>query len=92
LRIGLPPKLERGVVPDMEALVEAGETINLDPNDGDPMDISVFPFSYGKEGRTTSAIAHLLDAPGNLDVWTDATVEKLVFEGDEVVGVATGDR
>ncbi|KAF2829120.1 alcohol oxidase [Ophiobolus disseminans] len=91
LKIGLPPVLEVGVVPQMEALIEAGEKINLDPNSGDPIGISVFPFSYSKEGRTTSAIAHLLDAPGNLEVWTGAKVERLVFSGERVVGVVTED-
>lgn len=91
LKIGMPPLLERGVVPEMEALIEAGDKINLDPNSGDPTGISIFPFSYSKEGRTTSAIAHLLDAPSNLEVWTNAKAEKLVFEGDKVVGVVTED-
>jgi choline dehydrogenase-like flavoprotein len=91
LKVGLPPVLEKGVVPQMEALREAGETINLDPNSGNPLGVSVFPYSYSKEGRSTSAIAFLRDTPENLTVWTDATVTKLVFEGDRVVGVRTAD-
>lgn len=89
LKVGLPPVLEKGVAPQMEALIEAGETVNLDPNSGNPVGISIFPASYGKEGRNSSAIAHLLDPPANLEVWTDATVDKLVFEGMRVVGVET---
>lgn len=91
LKVGLPPQLERGVVPQMEAVLAAGDKLNPDPNSGDPVGISVFPYSYSKEGRCTSAIAHLLNAPNNLEVWTGATVEKLVFEGDKVVGVITAD-
>ncbi|KAF2855887.1 GMC oxidoreductase [Plenodomus tracheiphilus IPT5] len=91
LKVGLPPVLEAGVVPQMEALIQAGEKINLDPNSGDPVGVSVFPFSYSKDGRSTSAGAHLLDPPGNLEVWTDASVEKLVWEGKKVVGVTTAD-
>lgn len=91
LKVGLPPVLEAGVVSQMEALREAGEKINLDPNSGDPVGVSVFPFSYSKEGRTTSAGAYLLNPPKNLEVWTDATVEKLVWDGTRVVGLTTAD-
>lgn len=91
LKIGLPPVLEKGMIPQMEALVDAGEKVNLDPNSGNPVGMSVFPMSYDKKGRCTSAMAHLLDSPKNLEVWTGATVEKLVFEGNRVVGVKTAD-
>jgi choline dehydrogenase-like flavoprotein len=91
LKVGLPPVLESGVVPQMEAVLAAGDKVNLDPNSGDPIGVSVFPYSYSKEGRTTSAIAHLHDPPANLEVWTGAKTEKLVFEGTKVVGVVTAD-
>lgn len=91
LKVGLPPVLEKGAAPHMEALKEAGEKINLDPNSGDPVGVSVFPYSYSKEGRSTSAIAHLKDSPKNLEVWTGAMVERLVFEGERVTGVEIGD-
>ncbi|KAF2129381.1 GMC oxidoreductase [Dothidotthia symphoricarpi CBS 119687] len=91
LKVGLPAALEEGVVPQMQALREAGEKINLDPNSGNPVGVSVFPNSYSKVGRSTSAGAHLLDPPDNLEIWTDATVQKLVFQGDRVVGVETKD-
>ncbi|KAI8942906.1 hypothetical protein NX059_000945 [Plenodomus lindquistii] len=91
LKVGLPPVLEAGVMPQMEALVEAGEKINLDPNSGDPVGVSVFPYSYSKEGRSTSAGAFLRDRPRNLEVWTEASVEELVWEGKRVVGVKTAD-
>ncbi|KAH8724932.1 hypothetical protein GQ44DRAFT_243412 [Phaeosphaeriaceae sp. PMI808] len=91
LKVGLPPVLELGVLPQMEAMIEAGEKLNLDPNSGDPTGLSVFPYSYSTQGRSTSAIAHLLDPPQNLEVWTDATVVKLLFDGTKVVGVVTAD-
>jgi choline dehydrogenase-like flavoprotein len=91
LKVGLPPVLEQGVVPQMEGLAAAGEKINLDLNSGDPMGIAVFPHSYSKEGRSTSAIAHLVDPPSNLEVWTDAKAEKFVWDGKKVVGVVTED-
>ena len=90
LKVGLPPQLEDGVTEQIEALLEAGEELNLDPNSGDPVGVYVFPYSYSKEGRSTSA-THLVDPPDNLEVWTDATVEKLLWEGDRVVGVVTSD-
>ncbi|KAH5372463.1 hypothetical protein HBI49_062490 [Parastagonospora nodorum] len=91
VRVGLPPVLEKGVVPQMEALRDAGEKLNKDPNSGDPIGMSVFPMSYDKRGRCTSAMAHLMESPSNLEVWTGATVRDLVFEGERVVGVRTAD-
>ncbi|KAH7088832.1 hypothetical protein FB567DRAFT_318978 [Paraphoma chrysanthemicola] len=91
LKVGLPSVLEKGVVPQMEAVAAAGEKVNLDPNSGDPVGVSVFPYSYSKKGRSTSAGAFLADASSNLEVWTEAVVEKLVFEGERVVGVRLAD-
>jgi choline dehydrogenase-like flavoprotein len=91
VKVSLPSVLEEGVQPTMEALIKAGEKVNLDANSGNPVGISVFPSSYSKDGRTTSATAHLVDAPENLEIWTDAAVHKLVFEGAKVVGIETAD-
>jgi hypothetical protein len=91
LKVGLPPVLEQGVVPQMEALAAGGEKINLDPNSGDPMGTFVFPHSYSNEGRCTSAIAHLMDPPSNLEVWTDAKAERFVWQEKKVVGVILQD-
>lgn len=91
LKVGLPPVLEKGAAPHIEALAEAGAELNLDLNSGNPIGIGVFPYSYSKEGRSTSAIAHLKDSPKNLEVWTGAVVERLSWDGERVVGVETGD-
>jgi choline dehydrogenase-like flavoprotein len=93
VRVGLPPTLEKGVLEGMQALIDHGEKINLDPNDGDPMGMSVFPYSYSQGGRTTSAVAHLKDAGDNLKVWTDANVTRLLWSehGEMVIGVQTED-
>ncbi|EMD69672.1 hypothetical protein GGP41_001188 [Bipolaris sorokiniana] len=91
LNVGLPPILETAVQPQMEALMQAGEKLNLDPNSGDPVGISIFPATYAKQGRCTSATAHLTDPPKNLEIWTDAKVTKLLWEGKKVVGVVTED-
>jgi choline dehydrogenase-like flavoprotein len=91
LKIGLPPVLEKGVVEQLEALVGMGEKGNLDTNSGNPVGVGVFPSSYSKEGRITSAGAFLLNPPDNLHIWTDAKVGKLVWEEEKVVGVVTED-
>ncbi|UPX18625.1 Choline dehydrogenase [Ascochyta rabiei] len=54
VKVGLPPVLEKGVLETMQALVGAGEKVNLDPNSGDPVGMSVFPYSYSKDGRSTT--------------------------------------
>lgn len=91
VKVNLPPILEKGVVPVMEALAGAGEKVNSDFNSGDPVGIGIMPSSSSKDGRTTSASAHLVDAPDNLTIWTDATVHRLRFEGTKVTGIDTAD-
>jgi hypothetical protein len=93
VKVGLPPQLEKGVLEGMRALVDAGEKVNLDPNSGDPIGMSVFPYSYSKDGRTTSAVAHLKDTGSNLKVWTDASVSTFLWseDGERVRGVETAD-
>lgn len=89
VRVRLPPSFEEGVENTMKALLASGEKFNPDPNSGDPIGVSIFPNSYSKDGRTTSANAHLVNTPDNLTVWTAATVHKLVFDGKKVVGIET---
>lgn len=91
VKVCLPDVLEEGITTSMEALIKNGEKLNLDPNSGDPVGISIFPASYSKDGRTTSATAHLVDAPDNLEIWTGAAVHRLVFEGTKVVGIEAAD-
>ena len=91
VKVCLPARLEDGVARTMEALAQEGERINLDLNSGDPIGIGVLPSSYSRDGRTTSANAHLVDPPANLTVWTGSAVRRLVFEGSRVVGVKMPD-
>jgi choline dehydrogenase-like flavoprotein len=92
VKVCLPPALERGIEPVIETVVKhSGDNINLDFNNGDPIGIGIFPSSTSKDGRTTSATAHLVDAPSNLEIWTDAVVTRLSFDGFKVVGVETAD-
>ncbi|KAH7116109.1 choline dehydrogenase [Dendryphion nanum] len=91
VKVSLPPELEKGFASGMEALIKSGEKINLDANSGDPMGISIFPASASADGRTTSAIAHLVDPPKNLTIWTGATVSRLELSGTKVTGIETTD-
>jgi choline dehydrogenase-like flavoprotein len=89
VRVRLPPSFEDGVENTMKAVLANGDKWNPDANSGDPTGISVFPSSYSKDGRTTSANAHLVNPPENLTVWTAATVHRLLFDGQKVIGIET---
>lgn len=91
VKVSLPPVLEKGFASGMEALIKNGEKINLDANSGDPIGISIFPASSSVDGRTTSAIAHLVDPPENLTIWTGAAVERLDIADSKVTGIETSD-
>lgn len=91
VKVYLPPNVEKGTVPMLEAIHKNGDVINLDFNSGDPMGFGVFPASYSKDGRTTSATAHLINPPDNLTIWTGATVNRLQFDGTKVTGIEAVD-
>ncbi|ORY09615.1 choline dehydrogenase [Clohesyomyces aquaticus] len=91
VKVSLPPILEKGVAPELEAVIKNGEQINLDFNTGNPIGMGIVANSSGPEGRTTSATAHLVDVPENLTIWTDAAVHKLVIDGTKAVGIETAD-
>ncbi|KAF2277314.1 choline dehydrogenase [Westerdykella ornata] len=91
VKVSLPPQLEEGIASTMEALLAHGERLNVDPNSGNPIGISIFPSSYSKDGRTTSANAHLLNPPRNLTIWTGEPVYRLQFDGSKVVGIERAD-
>ncbi|KAF2866413.1 hypothetical protein BDV95DRAFT_505141 [Massariosphaeria phaeospora] len=91
VKVCLPPKLEKGIAPSIEAVLRNGEMMNLDVNSGNPIGFSIFPATYSKDGRTTSANAHLVDAPDNLEIWTNAAVHRLMFDGTKVIGIMAAD-
>ena len=62
---------------------------NLDVNSGDPLGASVCQISARDGRRTTASGAYLLDAPSNLSIITDVTVEKIIFVHGKAVGVMT---
>lgn len=60
---------------------------NLDHNSGNPIGLGVFPATYYRGMRTTSATAHLARAPNNLVVMTDSAATRIHFEGKQAMGV-----
>lgn len=91
VKVSLPPVLEKGIAHAMEGLAKSGERVNLDANSGDPMGIAVFPASSSADGRTTSAIAHLVDPLENLTIWVGSAVQRLNITGKKARGVETRD-
>ena len=67
--------------------ITAKFTKNLDHNSGDPIGMSVCQIAASNGRRTTASDAFLSAAPANLMVVTNATVERVLFEGQKAVGV-----
>ena len=59
---------------------------NNNHNSGDPIGISVCQLSAHGGDRVTASGAYLESTPSNLTIMTNATVTKLVFKGESVVG------
>lgn len=88
VNVSLPPVLEKGVAIALDAMDKFGiGPRNLDLNSGDPVGVGIFPSSYGGDGRTTSAIAHLANTPDNLTIWSNSTVSRFILDGKKVLGV-----
>lgn len=92
VNVSLPLVLEKGTAVALDAMDKFGMgPRNLDLNSGDPVGVGIFPSSYGHDGRTTSATAHLLNAPNNLTIWSNATVSRFILDGKKVLGVELAD-
>ncbi|KAF2502442.1 choline dehydrogenase [Lophium mytilinum] len=89
--ISIPVALEKGCEAYLDASLNLGHPLNLDLNSGDPIGVGVFPGSYSKAGRTTSATAHLANPPSNLTIWTETKVARLLKNGKKIVGVEVDD-
>jgi choline dehydrogenase-like flavoprotein len=59
----------------------------LDVNSGNPIGIGISPVSAGNGHRCTSASANLKTKQENLEIWTDATVRKVIFDGLQAKGI-----
>lgn len=62
---------------------------NLNNNSGDPLGVAVCQVSARAGCRTTASGAYLSDVPSNLTILTDVVAEKILFDQDKAVGVAT---
>jgi choline dehydrogenase-like flavoprotein len=75
----------------LKASVQAGHSINLDNNDGDPIGVSVAQFNVSKGVRVTSSTAFLSRSSRalipNLKVLTGTMCTKILFEGKKACGV-----
>ncbi|KAF2817124.1 alcohol oxidase [Mytilinidion resinicola] len=89
--ISIPVDLEKGSEAYLDALLNLGHPLNLDLNSGNPIGVGVFPSSYSRQGRTTSATAHLESPPSNLTIWTENKVARLLKNGKKIVGVEVDD-
>ncbi|KAK1993432.1 GMC oxidoreductase [Colletotrichum falcatum] len=81
---------------ETKAFIDAGSELghkrNLDPNDGNPIGFSLNPTTSLNGVRTTSASAFLdKPLPDNLTVFTESRVIKVVFQGDQAIGVLKED-
>ena len=67
--------------------IAAKYTKNLDHNSGDPIGMSVCQIGASNGRRTTASDAFLSTVLANLTILTNATVERILFEGQKAVGV-----
>ena len=67
--------------------ITAKYTKNLDHNSDDPIQMSVCQISASHGRRTIASNAFISAAPANLTAVTNATVERVLFEGQKAVGV-----
>ncbi|KAL2832610.1 hypothetical protein BDW59DRAFT_181040 [Aspergillus cavernicola] len=86
LKVGYPVELDEDVPLVMEAFQEAGLQANLDHNSGDPIGISL-GINSAFQGVRVTAGDLLVDKPRNLEIQTEKTVTRVVFEDDRAVGV-----
>jgi choline dehydrogenase-like flavoprotein len=73
------------------AASEAGLGINGDINNGNPLGMGLGPVCIYKGIRVTSASAYLANPPANLQIVTDALVDKIILENKAAKGVQTAD-
>ncbi|KAF7593209.1 hypothetical protein BBP40_011839 [Aspergillus hancockii] len=86
LHVGYAKTWERDVVPMLDTFRDAGFPMTQDLNSGNPLGMGPLINSCYLGRRTTAAV--LLQGHGdNLDIITESLVEKLIFEGNRVIGV-----
>jgi choline dehydrogenase len=89
IRVSYPPRINPLNAASVRAFQEAGLPCNPDYNGADQRGVGPVQSNFYDARRYSSAYAYLrpLARDSNLVVETHATVHKLVFDGDRVVGV-----
>ncbi|OJD17725.1 hypothetical protein AJ78_02189 [Emergomyces pasteurianus Ep9510] len=89
LHVSLPSRWENGVTGLLDATARYGMTLNMDPNSGNPIGVSVPSTTTFKGYRCTSESIYTNHRPANLKMMTDIQVAKVIFENKVTVGVQT---
>lgn len=91
LHVGYAAEWEKDLPPVLDLFEDAGFPLNPDHNSGNPLGMSVLINSSYK-GRRSTANDLLEPKPENLTVLTDSSVQRVILEGNKVVGVEVGDK
>lgn len=88
IKIGFPQKWEQITTDMADIWAKYGYKFRSDLSDGQGLGLTIAPNSGYKGVRSTS-VDMLLGAPSNLHVRTNASVHRILFEGNRAVGLQT---
>jgi choline dehydrogenase-like flavoprotein len=88
LRVGYAEDWESDLALSLDAFEAAGHKLNLDHNSGNPLGMAA-TINSAANGKRTTAVDLLLDAPDNLVIITDSPVRRILLQGKKAVGVET---
>jgi len=90
--IGFPDRWDPAFGTYLDNAYHDGYPQALDVNSGNPIGLDVIQFSISNRSRVTAATAFLADKPANLTIMTGHVVEKVVHDGQKIIGVAIFDQ
>lgn len=88
LHVGYAQDWERDLSLSLDAFQAAGHTLNVDHNSGNPLGMAA-TINSASNGKRTTAVDLLLDAPDNLVVVTDTPVLRILLQNKRAIGVET---
>ncbi|KAK9413919.1 hypothetical protein SUNI508_11495 [Seiridium unicorne] len=91
LKVGYAAEWEDDLPPLLDAFEKAGFALNPDHNSGNPLGMSVLVNSASNGLRSTSKDL-LVPQPENLTIQTSSPVQRVILDGDKVVGVESDGR
>ncbi|KAK9784514.1 hypothetical protein SCARD494_12769 [Seiridium cardinale] len=91
LKVGYAAEWEDDLPPLLDAFEKAGFALNPDHNSGNPLGMSVLVNSASNGLRSTSKDL-LVPQPDNLTIQTSSPVQRVILDGDKVVGVESDGR